>query len=711
MASLHRRFGIRTRLLLAFGAVAGGTVIACVTALLMFSRAGALLDRIATRSIPEVVATFKLSTQSQALVASAPALLSADSQERRIEQRKILHDLRTAVAQQLDAVAAFGGSQARIEALRKLIAALHDKINALDNSVTARLNQADQRASMSKATDAIQAKADGLIKPVLEKAQTDITMLSMNLGGDANDASSTLLTLVSRQVPFIESLSDLSAGVTIMGSLLDRSDIAPSEAVVNELRKMFHDVAAHAGEKLDVAEALQPIPGLRETIQQLIGQGEGERNAFLIRSKELAAQDEGRRLLAEIRGVAADLTAEVARQGEAVRAAATAATDDSHAAISFGTIVMLAIAAASVLGAVLIVWLYIGRNLLARLVGLQKVMRDLANGDLEVEVAGHDRGDEIGQMAQALLVFKDNAQKARALQEAAEKEHEKTAQRRAGMEQQTHAFGTSAGGLMTNLARSAEAMRKTASDMSEAAQRTRERASSTAVNSAAATASLSAVAAAAEEMSASINEISQQVTRATQAAQEAVQRASATDAKVTGMAELADRIGDVVRLITDIAGQTNLLALNATIEAARAGEAGKGFAVVAGEVKGLATQTAKATDEIATQIAAIRSATAEAVTAVRDVTTAIGEVEHVATAIAAAVEEQASSTREIAAGVQSVTLSAQEANQAMQEVSAIAERTDQASSDVLSGAADVSRDAETMRTEVTRFLEAMARTA
>ena len=153
-------------------------------------------------------------------------------------------------------------------------------------------------------------------------------------------------------------------------------------------------------------------------------------------------------------------------------------------------------------------------------------------------------------------------------------------------------------------------------------------------------------------MSASINEISQQVSRATQAVAEAVGCAATTDAKVGSMAAAADRVGDVARLITDIAGRTNLLALNATIEAARAGEAGKGFAVVANEVKALATQTAKATEEISTQIAAIRAATGEAVTAVRAVGAAIGEVSEVATAIAAAVEEQAAATRDIAASVQ-----------------------------------------------------------
>ncbi len=370
-------------------------------------------------------------------------------------------------------------------------------------------------------------------------------------------------------------------------------------------------------------------------------------------------------------------------------------------------------AGASLVG-VLILTLVI-RAIFARVIsrrmnGMTAAMLRLAEGDLATEIPAAGRKDEIGQMTQAMLVFRHNAEAARELQAAAEKARATKDRQQAAMDRHTSDFGTSVSGVMAGLTRSANSMRQTAEEMSVAAQRTRADAARTAEGATTSAENLSAVAAAAEQMSSSINEIGAQVGRASQAVHEAVERASITDAKVNDMVGAADRVGDVVRLISAIAGQTNLLALNATIEAARAGEAGKGFAVVAGEVKALASQTAKATEEIGTQIGAIRTATGEAAEAVREVSSSIGQVEQVATAIAAAVEEQAAVTRDIAASVQTVTAATQDATRAMREVCAVAENTETASRSVLEGAGEVGRNADTLRADVDQFLAAMART-
>jgi methyl-accepting chemotaxis protein len=398
------------------------------------------------------------------------------------------------------------------------------------------------------------------------------------------------------------------------------------------------------------------------------------------------------------------------RQMDAVLAGAAKiaqARDRASSAVMHSA--LLFIPAGAVLAALLSLaaTLLLSRLIARPIIAMTEAMRRLAGGDLDAEIPALDRRDEVGEMGRAMLVFRRNAQEARSLQATADRDHALRARRQAAMDRHTQEFGASAAGVMANLARSAETMRKTAAEMATAAQQTRVSAARAAEGAATSTSNLASVSAAAEEMSASINEITHQVTRATQAVAQAVSRASATDEKVSSMADAADRVGDVARLITEIAGRTNLLALNATIEAARAGEAGKGFAVVANEVKALATQTAKATDEISVQIGAIRSVTSEAMSAVRAVSASIAEVNEVAIAIAAAVEEQAVTTREIAVSVQTVTAATHESTRAVQEVSVISESTDAASGMVLAGADEVGRDAATMRDEVTQFLKAM----
>ncbi len=350
----------------------------------------------------------------------------------------------------------------------------------------------------------------------------------------------------------------------------------------------------------------------------------------------------------------------------------------------------------------------IGRGISGPLRAMTKSMRTLAEGDTSVEIPGRDGKDEIAAMGDAVEVFRRNAIEADRLLNDRETLRGTKDRRQGAMDQHTREFSQTISGMMTNLTASSERMRAAAATMSRATRETRESVASTAEGASSPAQDLGTIAAASEQMSSSISEISRQVNGVTEAVRLAVERANVTDQKVSGLAQAAERIGEVVRLITEIAGRTNLLALNATIEAARAGEAGKGFAVVASEVKALATQTTKATEDIGAQIVAIRGATGEAVGAVNDVTLAIGQVNDVAAAIAAAVEQQASTTREIAAGVQSVMRSANAASDAMQNVSAIVEQTEIINQTVLSSANEVGHTAETLHGGVEQFLTAMA---
>ena len=338
------------------------------------------------------------------------------------------------------------------------------------------------------------------------------------------------------------------------------------------------------------------------------------------------------------------------------------------------------------------------------IVGMTGLMGRLAGGDLEIAVTGLGRQDEIGAMAKAVQVFKDNAQTARRLEGEQKAEQVRKEQRQQAVEGFIKRFDDSVTGSLRTLASSSTELQNTARSMTTTAEGASRQATAVATASEEASTNVQTVAAAAEELSSSIQEISRQVTESTRIAGQALDEATRTNEKVQALAEAAQKIGDVVKLIADIAGQTNLLALNATIEAARAGESGKGFAVVASEVKSLATQTARATEEIAAQIKAIQGATGDSVQAISGIGTTIGRINEIATTIASAVEEQGAATQEIARNVQQASAGTAEVSSNIAGVTQAATETGAAATQVLGASSELARQGETLRSEVNQFL-------
>ncbi len=379
----------------------------------------------------------------------------------------------------------------------------------------------------------------------------------------------------------------------------------------------------------------------------------------------------------------------------------------THEAIAATLSLMAMIGGAGLLLGCLLGWA-LSRGISRPVVAIAKAMTALAHGDLDTAIAVQSPRTELGLMTMAMGIFRENALQARQLTADAAAAQSMRDRRQASMDRHTQDFGTTIGGVMTRLVESAGTMRNAATATADSSAEARNTATETAAAAGESSRALAAVSAATEEMSVSINNIADRVSQAAADAVEASGRVATTEAGVQVLAQAAERIGKVVRLITAIAGQTNLLALNATIEAARAGEAGRGFSVVAGEVKALAAQTTAATNEIIAEIGAIREATRGAVTSVAAVSAAVGRMKDMAQEIAAAVVEQGSAIGEIAQSVQTVAGNAHQTVDAMNLVSETSEAVGARSGAVLTTADDVGRIADMLRTEVSQWLQAMS---
>ncbi|MBZ0215062.1 MAG: HAMP domain-containing protein [Fimbriimonadaceae bacterium] len=371
--------------------------------------------------------------------------------------------------------------------------------------------------------------------------------------------------------------------------------------------------------------------------------------------------------------------------------------------ISMRNMMLISVAVLTMIG--IAAGIFFAKMLVSPISAMTKAMNELAEGNNEIDVPAQGRHDEIGEMSDAVQVFKENAIRTKEME--AEQEQLKLhaeEEKRATMIQLANDFDASVGAIVEMVSSAANELQATAQSMSSISQETSNQATAVAAASEEASTNVQTVAAASEEMSNSIAEINQQVSSASSAATRAVDEVDKTGGEMQILAGTADKIGEVVAMISDIADQTNLLALNATIEAARAGEAGKGFAVVAAEVKGLASQTAQATSEITRHIEDIQSATKQAVVSMGGIGKVIQEVEQISSTIAAAMEEQGATTQEIARNVQEAASGTQEVSSSISGVTQASQEAGAASGQVMTAASGLSEQAASLKSEVDQFL-------
>jgi methyl-accepting chemotaxis protein len=448
--------------------------------------------------------------------------------------------------------------------------------------------------------------------------------------------------------------------------------------------------------------ALMPNPALRDQARGMVEDAGRYQQSF----DRVVAQRNEIKLAAETRmtpkaeAFAAKL-AEI-RQRQDVNLAST--LSESIGAIDRNNVIILGLAAIALLIAVAS-GTVIGRGISIPVRRMTGAMRDLAGGNLKTEVPARGRKDELGDMAEAVQVFKDNAIKVKELEAAsAAQKRQAEADRRAAMDQLADEFESSVGHVIERVAAAVAELQAASGQMASTAAETSTKATHVASAAEEASSNVQTVASATEELAASINEIGKQVAHSASVADRAAHQAETAGVAIKTLADNAQRIGEIIDLINDIASQTNLLALNATIEAARAGDMGKGFAVVANEVKSLANQTAKATEEIAGQIASVQSGTTAVVNAVENINAVIGDLGEIAAAVASAVQQQNAATSEIARNVEQAAVGTHEVSANIQAVETAAQETGAAASQINASAVELSRQAEYLRSEVGRFL-------
>ncbi len=678
---------IRGRLYLAFGFAAGITVVGAVSALYVSGNVDATMTEIVSRSMPATVELARLSEEASSLVASIPRLMAAENDT-----------LRNAIAG--DIAAQSQSLSARIARLRTLDASQNDELEAAQAAMGEQLEALNQAvADRIKISDRRRALVLS-VRKYHENLIEEITPV-------IDDANFQVMTQMRPVLPteLIESLRrllEIQAEANQLAGLLIESSMVTDVASLPPMR----DLIAAAERDIEANLNALPASNERSKITSLYGRLASVAGADGIvaqRISELNREQDARRVfamaLARMRWLRVAVESLIERQGQFAQTLAARANRQIRA----GRVLLGVLSVAALAAAGLIAWLYVGRSIVGRLTLLSGAMRRIAEGELSTPVPVGGR-DEIAAMAQALLVFRQAIGDVTLARQREADRAEQSDVRRRKIDAATEDFEHAVNDIVQALDAASQSMDGCAQIMAEAASHNQIQAAAATAASRDATANVGNVAMAAEEIAQSVEEISSQASASAKIARHASGEAKEIINAVELLAASIGQINSVSNLIRDVAAQTNLLALNATIEAARAGDAGRGFAVVAHEVKGLAAQTEKATQDITQQIAMIGLTTSHVVEAIKSIAGTIAQLDDNASGISTAVLEQDAVSKEIARSANAAAERTREVSASFALVSDAAEKTGQVANAVLSAGGELAARSDKLRAEVERFL-------
>ncbi|WP_353799522.1 methyl-accepting chemotaxis protein [Thalassospira sp.] len=688
---------------------------AAAVSVFSFTKFGNQLDTIAYEQLPPMFAAQQLATTSAKIVASAPRIIAASTVE---EEQAVKADLDVMLANLQENLAVLSQSGLPEETLSVIETngqSLAESLQELHDTTIERFEVAGQLSDSLAKFQQLTGKYNSMIQPILSASQTKITEVTSQVHDlrqagafltDEQEASTKGLLfkldeLMAAQAPILQlanSGAEISNTVLSAASSDDRMQL---RIMGVQVRGAVGVVANTIGE-LENEKLKKFYEGLLGDIKKL---SMGRKSISSLRSEELKLADDQIDIVEDSAEFAAAMEDGVNALVADLQSGVDKSADTASTLTQQSSLVMYGVGAAAIIIPLLIYLVYVRGNLLRRLAGLQKSMISLADGDLDAAVPSGG-SDEISAMGRAVDVFKANAIKVRDMQ--AEEERLNRERNEALRDELLSLADTLQGEVesaVTEIATLAEQLQGVSGQMTDSAELVSGQSDEVSKSADEATGNVETVASATEQLSSSNAEINRQMAETTRISNEAAQRAQHTNELVNSLSQSASRIGEVIALITDIAEQTNLLALNATIEAARAGDAGKGFAVVAAEVKNLANQTEKATEEISGQISGIQKATGESVTAIGEIGSIIDSLNEIATTISAAVEQQGAATDEITRNVRGAADRTRAVSASIAEVANETGRTGQLSGEVLNTSRSASEKVSELRTRITVILD------